>query len=106
VTGLVLGGVGVVGLGVGAAFGAVAASTWTDAKATCASGTTGCTAEGVRLGTRADEQALVSTIGVAAGSALALSGALLVLLSGDERPVTVSAWIEPRSSGISLRGAL
>jgi serine/threonine-protein kinase len=106
VAGVVLGGVGVVGLGVGTAFGAIAVGTWSEAQATCSSGTTGCTAEGVRLGTRAEDHALASTIGVAAGSALVVSGALLVLLTGDEGSVKLGAWIEPQSSGIALRGAL
>lgn len=73
--GVVVAGVGVVGVGVGAFFGVRTSSTWDDAKAHC----TGleCDASGVDLAASAKVSGNVSTVAFAAGGALVLGGAIL-----------------------------
>jgi hypothetical protein len=86
-----VGTVGVVGLGIGAVFGAVAASDWSSAKAYCAGKSRSCQTGGPGAEDEASAQskATVSTVGFIAGGALAAAGVVLFLTaprrsSGDE----------------------
>jgi len=78
-TGLVFGGVGVVGIGLGAFFGLQASSKWSDAKAKCTDYPYGCGAEGTDLRSSAHSQATVSTVAFVAGGALLATGVVLYL---------------------------
>lgn len=89
--GLVMGGVGIVGVAVGAVFGLSASSKWKDAKAECSDYPYGCGSEGVALQDDAKSAATISTIGFIAGGVLLAGGAALWLTagSGDEQTVAV-----------------
>jgi hypothetical protein len=89
--GLVMGGVGIVGVAVGAVFGLSASSKWKDAKAECSDYPYGCGSEGVALQDDAKSAATISTIGFIAGGVLLAGGAALWLTagSGDEQAVAV-----------------
>lgn len=76
-TGLVLGGVGVVGIGLGAFFGLQASSKWSDAKDKCGDYPYDCTQEGRDLQASARSSATISTVGFVAGGALLAAGAVL-----------------------------
>ena len=78
-TGLVFGGVGVVGLGLGTFFGLQASSKWSDAKGKCTDYPYGCGAEGADLRSSAHSQATVSTVAFVAGGALLATGVVLYL---------------------------
>jgi hypothetical protein len=77
VAGVVLGGLGLAALGVGAYFGVRAASLWGERNDHCPMNL--CTAEGIRLGDRADSAASVATWTMA-GGAVAVGAAVLLLL--------------------------
>ncbi|HVR18461.1 MAG TPA: tetratricopeptide repeat protein [Polyangiaceae bacterium] len=89
--GLVLGGVGIVGVAVGAIFGLQAGSKWDDAKAKCDDYPYGCGDDGVKLADDANSAATISTIGFIAGGVLIAGGATLWLTagSGDDKAVAV-----------------
>jgi hypothetical protein len=89
--GLVLGGVGIVGVAVGAVFGLQAGSKWDDAKAKCDDYPYGCGDDGVKLADDANSAATISTIGFIAGGVLVAGGAALWLTagSGDDKAVAV-----------------
>lgn len=76
--GWVVGGVGVAGLAVGAAFGLSALSLKSDRDAHCSSGNL-CDQEGVDKDGDARSAATISTIGFVAGGVLAATGIILVL---------------------------
>lgn len=78
-TGLVFGGVGVVGLGLGTFFGLQASSKWSDAKSKCTDYPYGCGAEGADLRSSAHSQATISTVAFVAGGALLATGVVLYL---------------------------
>lgn len=96
-TGLVFGGVGVVGLGLGAFFGAQAASKWSDAKGKCTDYPYGCGAEGADLRSSAHSQATVSTVAFVAGGALLATGVVLYL-TAPSRKQTVALGFGPGSA--------
>lgn len=76
--GLVMGGVGIVGVGVGAVFGAMAISQWNGAKAKCtSSGTCGAGSAAQSDHDAAATSATVSTVSFIAGGALFAGGATL-----------------------------
>jgi hypothetical protein len=76
-TGLAFGGIGVVGVGLGAFFGLQASSKWSDAKGKCTDYPYGCGAEGADLRSSAHSQATVSTVAFVAGGALLATGVVL-----------------------------
>lgn len=82
VTGLVLGGLGIVGLGLGTGFGLSAMSSADDANAVC-DGNDCTTQEGVDAAESASSAAGASTAGFVIGGALLTSGTLLLLFGGD-----------------------
>lgn len=91
IIGVAVGAAGVVGLGIGTVFGAVAASDWSSAKAYCAGKPRSCqtSGPGAQDEHSAQSKATVSTVGFIAGGALAAAGVVLFLTapqrsSGDE----------------------
>jgi hypothetical protein len=76
--GLGVGVVGVVGLGIGAAFGAVASSKWDTAVSECPSHT-GCSPQAINNRDTAATAASVSTVGLIAGGVLAAAGVVIFL---------------------------
>jgi hypothetical protein len=78
-TGLLLGGVGVVGLGLGTFFGLQASSKWSDAKSKCSDYPYGCSLEATDLRANASSTANVSTIAFVVGGALLTTGVVLYL---------------------------
>jgi hypothetical protein len=88
--GLVVGGLGVVGVAVGAVFGLQAGAKWDDAKAKCDAYPYECGADGVELADDAKSSATISTIGFIAGGALIAGGAALFFTAGSgEQSVAV-----------------
>lgn len=86
--GFVVGGVGVVGIGVGAVMGILAAGAKGDLDKLCpvnASGNKVCTPEGQSKRDSANTNALVSTIGFGVGIAGVAVGAILIATSGSSK---------------------
>jgi hypothetical protein len=79
VTGLVVGGAGVVGLGLGAFFGLQASSKWSDAKGKCSDYPYGCGTDAADLRASAHSAGTVSTVAFVAGGALLATGVVLYL---------------------------
>jgi tetratricopeptide (TPR) repeat protein len=112
VVGLVTAGVGLVGLGVGTAFGLSASSKNSDAKAICPNDQ--CIEQrGVDLTTSARSAAQLSTVFFVAGGALTVTGLLLFLVapSGSSKAKTgqgqrpsVSPQVAPGHLGFSFSG--
>ncbi len=84
-TGLVLGGVGVVGVGLGTFFGLQASSKWSDAKKKCTDYPYGCGAEGADLRSSASSAASVSTVAFIAGGALLAAGVVLYFTAPSKK---------------------
>jgi hypothetical protein len=100
--GLVVGGIGIVGIGVGAAFGVVAMSKENDALHNDCNGDR-CNQAGVQLGQDANSAATASTIFFSVGAAAVVGGAVLYFLA----PRTPSApTVGLRASGLPGGGAL
>lgn len=107
--GLVLGGVGIIGLGVGSAFGLVAMGKENDATQNhCQSGTVYCDPIGVTEGKDAHTDATGSTVFFIVGGA-ALAGGIVLYLTApkDDATPTVGLTAAPTPGGASfgLRGA-
>jgi hypothetical protein len=85
VLGLVVGGVGVAGLAVGAIFGVRSIALKSDRDALCSGGNL-CDAAGVAKDQHARDTALASTIGFVAGGVLLASGVVLFLTAASSRP--------------------
>jgi hypothetical protein len=100
--GLIVGGVGVVGVAVGAIFGLQAGSKWDDAKAECEDYPYDCGSKGVSLADDANSAATISTIGFIAGGVLIAGGATLFLTAGSSDDKGVSLGIGPGS--VRIRG--
>jgi hypothetical protein len=88
-TGLVFGGVGVVGIGLGTFFGLQASSKWSDAKGKCADYPYNCGAEGQDLQSSAKSQATISTVMFVAGGALLATGAVLYFTAPKQQSVAL-----------------
>jgi tetratricopeptide (TPR) repeat protein len=108
-TGLVVGALGVVGVGVGAGFGLAAMSHANTAHDSCTGND--CTSQhGVDAAHSAHDDATISNLGFATGGALLVTGAAFILL-GSDKPATQTATVsttsvrcEPQlsASGLSL----
>jgi hypothetical protein len=85
VTGLVLGGAGVVGLGFGTFFGLQASSKWSDAKEKCADYPYGCGTDASDLRASARSAGTVSTVAFVAGGALLATGVVLYLTAPSKK---------------------
>jgi len=88
-TGLVFGGVGVVGIGLGSFFGLQASSKWSDAKGKCGDFPYGCSAEGQDLQSSAKSAATISTVMFVAGGALLATGAVLYFTAPKRESVAL-----------------
>jgi hypothetical protein len=108
VVGAVIGGVGVVGVALGALFGTMAKSDNDSAAGHCL-GDTNCDGQGLSLTTSAKHEATGSTIGFIAGGALLATG-VVVFLTAPHAGATattglgVSPLVGEGSAGLALRG--
>jgi hypothetical protein len=98
--GLVAAGVGVLGLGVGSAFGLSAKSKWDDAQGHCSNGE--CDADGVSLASDAKSAGNMSTVFFLAGGVLLAGGAALYFTAPSSKS-SLSAGVTP--TGVLFRGA-
>ncbi len=115
--GVVAGAVGMVGLGLGAVFGGVAAAKWSSAKSACNGQPVSCTTDPNSVGFQdkdsATTMATLSTVSFIAGGVLA-AGGLVVFLTAQTRPsseppasarrVEVVPTGGPSGAGMLLRG--
>jgi hypothetical protein len=106
----VTGGVGVVGVVVGAVLGSMAKSKWREAQTQHCRTSTLCDATGVDLVSGAKTDATVATAGFIAGGALLATGVVLfaTALPKSHAPtgrLVVSPVLEPTQGGLSLRGS-
>jgi hypothetical protein len=87
IAGIVVGAVGLVGLGLGAVTGAIAASDWSTAKNDCNGQSRGCTTTEPASGkeSSANTMATISTVGFIGGGALAAAG-IIVFLTAPRAP--------------------
>ena len=90
---LAAGGVGVVGLVVGAVFGVRAGSQWSSAQALCADPVKGetCSRAGIQLGKDAGGSATLSTVGFVVGGAALLTGTILWFRFAPPRPLAMAS---------------
>lgn len=109
--GFIVGGVGVVGLGLGAIFGIVASSTASGAEddpTLCPEKQ--CTPAGREEIDSAETSALVSTIGFGVGAAALAGGVILIVLAGNqggsesETGLRVLPTLAPGAQGVTLTG--
>ena len=98
---LVVGGVGVVGVGVGAAFGAISLSKHDDAAKTCATPNPCSDRQAATTWSDATSAGTVSTIALGVGAA-ALVGGLVLWLTAQSSPSRVQ--VAPTSGGLVVRG--
>jgi len=112
----VVGGIGVVALGVGTAFGFMARSAYSDAEDACPS-TTGCSKEAMDLRDKAETRANIANIGVGVGLVGIGVAAVLLLTQSSGKPasataphrsgfagVRVSPFVSSSSAGMALSG--
>jgi serine/threonine-protein kinase len=108
VIGAIIGGVGVVGVALGAVFGAMAKSDNDDAGKQCLTDTA-CTPQALTLTTSAKHEATGSTVGFIAGGALLATGVVVFLTAphAGATPTTglgVSPLVGEGAAGLALRG--
>jgi hypothetical protein len=106
--GLVLGGLGIVGIGVGTAFGVTAMSKENDATQHDCDATNHCNSQGVQLGKDAQSAATASTIAFAVGGVALAGGVLLYFTApkGSSAPtVGLSATALPGGGAFGIQGA-
>lgn len=96
-TGLVFGGVGIVGLGLGTFFGLQASSKWSDAKDKCTDYPYGCATDAADLRSSAHSSATVSTVAFVAGGALLATGVVLYLTAPSKKE-SVALSVGPNSA--------
>jgi hypothetical protein len=105
VLGLVVGGVGLVGLGLGAYFGVTASSKNNTAAANCPTDTT-CNLTGATAENDAKTNATASTVSFIAGGVLVAAGFTIWLLApSSKHPADTSLQLVPAGNGLVLRGA-
>jgi hypothetical protein len=111
IVGLTMAGVGLVGLGVGTAFGLMASSAWSNAKSACGGNVSQCT--NVPTGTNyhgtTETDGAVSTVGFIVGGLLVAGGAVLFLTGGHHEGspatgVVVAPSVGPSAAGLSMNG--
>jgi hypothetical protein len=104
VAAIVVAGVGVVGLGVGAAFGSMAFSQWTSAQSEC---TTSCGASSQAQSDKnaASTSATLSDVGFIAGGVLVAAAAVVWFTAPSGAQVQVVPTAGPQAAGLSLRGS-
>ena len=113
IAGLVVGGVGIVSVGLGAVFGLGASSSWSSSQNACSSGTS-CANHGEAVSdyNSAVSDATLSTIGFIAGGVLVAGGLVLFLTApthdGAAAPTTgvrIVPSLAPGLAGLSLHGS-
>lgn len=102
VLGIVAGGVGLVGVGVGALFGLQASSSWKDAKKECTDFPYGCSPKGSSLKDDASSQATLSTVGFIVGGVGLAAGAVLFFTAGSGKDESVAVGVGP--SSVTIKG--
>jgi hypothetical protein len=109
--GLAIGGAGVVGLGVGAAFGWLASSAWSSAKIACGGSPNACVDEpsGSSHHATAVTDGTGATVAFVGGGALLAAGAVLFFVGhGKDAPtqgVALLPGVAPGQAGLSVLGA-
>jgi len=100
-----VGAAGIVGLGLGAIFGAVASSSWSSAQKECGSPTS-CPnyAQGASDHDAATSAATMSTIGFITGGALVAGGLTLFLTAPSTSSTATAVSIVPGTGGMAVRG--
>jgi hypothetical protein len=112
VVGVVMGGTGVVSVALGATFGILASSAWSQAKQICGGNPGGCTnvTKADPYQSTAETEGWVSTITFIAGGALIAGGAVLFFTVGSRSDspstsgVVVTPNLAPGLAGLSLSG--
>jgi hypothetical protein len=113
VLGLGLAGAGVVGLGVGAAFGLMASSAWSNAKNACSGDTSRCPNANVADASSDKSTAVtdgtISTVGFVAGGVLLAAGGVLFILGDPHEAsggasISVAPAIGPTQQGLWVHG--
>jgi hypothetical protein len=100
---LVVGAVGIVGVGVGAAFGAMAFGEWKNAKNECVDSCgAGSQAQGDK--NNASTSATISDIGIIAGGVLVGAAAVVWFTAPSGAQVQVAPTAGPQGAGLTLRG--
>jgi hypothetical protein len=99
VTGLALGGVGVVGVGLGAFFGLRAFGKWADTKDACTDYPYGCGQDGTEHRESASSAGTTSTIAFIAGGALLATG-VVVYLTAPSKQTRTAVILGPQSVGL------
>lgn len=101
VSGLVVGGLGLAGIGLGTGFSFAAKSSYDDSNAGhCVANR--CDETGLALRDDADRQALVATIAMGAGAAAVVGGALLYLTARRNEALTIAPQVAPSAGGVAL----
>jgi hypothetical protein len=100
---IVAGGVGVVGLGIGVAFGLKATSKLDDAKSHCPSYPDNCPPQSAQLNDSAKSSATISTIGFAVGIA-GVAGGLVLWLTAPKHSAERSAALDIGPGSVRVRG--
>jgi serine/threonine-protein kinase len=108
ISGIAIGGTGVLSICFGAGFGIHAIVSYNEALDTCEGGDTEeCTPRGVRLQRNASTSALVSTVTFSVGGSLLAGGALMFFLAPEDEPPPVGFMIDPRGGAfLTFGGAL
>jgi serine/threonine-protein kinase len=102
--GFVVGGVGVVGLAVGAVFGLQAMGTKNDAQPNCSPNFATCNQKGLDTVDDGKSKATISTIGFIAGGALA-AGGIALILTAPKQSAPIRVGLADRGVGLSVNGA-
>jgi hypothetical protein len=100
-TGIVIAGIGVAALAFGTAGGFVALNAKDEAAAKCPSYPDRCTQEGTDTNDRAQTWATISTIGIVAGGALLVGGAVLYFTAPSSRGTSAALRVGPSSVGVA-----
>jgi hypothetical protein len=103
-----IGGGGIVALGIGSAFGATAASTWTRAKTECVPGACGAGSQAQKDHDAAQTDATVSTALFVVGGVAAVGGVLLWFLAPGpatgSTALRVTPLFGPAQAGVGMGG--
>lgn len=109
ISGLALGGAGLLGLALGTGFGIDAIKTYDDAIGTCENGDpTQCTADGVQLQHDASRSAVISTVTFTLGAVFLAGGTALFFLAPKSaaKAPKVGAYLDDKNFFLTIGGAL
>jgi hypothetical protein len=109
IAGIVIGSIGVVGLGLGAAFGGAAISAWSPVPSECPQNT-GCSGSALGQASSSHDTAMAlataSDIAFIAGGVLVVTGIAVFFLAPHKRATTALApWLGPGGGGFVFRSA-